>query len=232
MVDCDHCDAGLVLQGAGGLLIASMCACSACYECNSGYLYTAATGERNWEWAPCACLPIRRAAALITAAGIPSRYRSASLARSPTPEQLEGWSAAAALELGEPAWLYGPPGSGKTPLLVAGILAGSRRGREFHFLNWPELVAIGRLDSYSGANTAPYELATTVQGHVVIDDLCPLGRVADQRLLELVRRRYDHELPTSCASRLTPAALGAKLGGDLVSRLPGQPAELALPRGE
>jgi hypothetical protein len=209
---CD-CDNGLRFANLGGLVAVEPCPCGLCDKCDEGWIW-----DEGGTHA-CACLALHTAARLISQAHVPARYGACRLDTFPTAEgTLEAWGAASALAEGEPLWFHGKPRVGKTGLLIGGLFEGCRRGRRYLYASWIDVVGRLRLNAYE-IDAPNWERLVAWESHLVLDAIGPTGRLADGRLVEIVRRRSDRLLPISVASRLTPKSLNAKVGG-VIERLP------------
>jgi len=119
--------------------------------------------------------------------------------------------------------LGGPPGTGKTHLLVALTRALVERGVAAVIVNVPRLLLSFR-SSFHGAGPHRFdEMLDLLTGcdHLGLDDLGRERQTAwvQETLYLLVNARYEDRLPTSVTTNLDPDALRLRLGDPIVDRL-------------
>lgn len=237
MSGCTVCERGALFALTNGYYAPVPCDCVTCPRGRSMLAGWTDADPPNFpdcqdgptDAGPCRCYRAALATRLLREARIPARYARLRLDGFPTEAgSLEAWGAAAAVVEGEAAWLWGAGRVGKSGLLAGAIVLGCRAFRRFRYASWYEAVGALRLDNYDIDELA-WERWINYPGHLVIDDFASYeGRLPDRRLIELVRRRTDRLLPLSVSGRLTPAEVTARLGDDLVCRLPA-PTENAGP---
>lgn len=152
-------------------------------------------------------------------AGVPKRHLSSSL------ENFKG-----KIQPECPAFVHGPPGSGKTHLAVGylreRLLVNEYGGR---FVRAVDLFKLLRESFEDGSRTSERKILTTYGREtpfLVLDDLGSekVSEYVEQSLYDLIDTRYNDALPTLITSNLSPTQLAEHYrdhGERLVSRIAG-----------
>lgn len=178
---------------------------------------------------PCECRERDRAARIMEAAGIPRRYENCDFnnfncAWTGT-KNLSLWKALGAAQKfadeyipGNPGGLLfqGPPGIGKTHLLVALLRKFCDRGVNAIFLDYQELLRRIQNSYNSASRTTEYELLQPVLSTeiVAIDDLGNnrITEWVEDTVTYVVNHRYSQNLPTLFSANLSEHPMDGKEG--------------------
>lgn len=169
-------------------------------------------------------------------AGVPPRHSRSSFgsftANSPALEAAK--EACVSWPESDGSWLVlsGPPGVGKTHLLVAILRHASANGISGRYINLEELYSAGRA-AFSGVDSATYRatVSEAMKARLVCLDEVGSGRGTEFEvglLQEIVNHRYDHQLFTVFATnyRVGTGSDGSlegsgKIGSHSLSRILG-----------
>jgi DNA replication protein DnaC len=196
-----------------------------CDECSRASAESQKTWEREWRvfdfWAS-------------GDAGIPRRFRTRTRANwsrkgranERIGQAVDGYAAKLGdnLENGSGLVLLGPPGLGKTHLLVALVADALAAGVKARYAVWPDVLAAVKATYNLPRGVARPDILETLQADplLALDELAlkPSASEFDHGLLfELLDFRYREELPTLIASNVTADGLAGAVGERIADRL-------------
>lgn len=114
--------------------------------------------------------------------------------------------------------LRGPPGAGKTSLLVAALRAAWDRGDSVAFAD-AHLLGTARIQHAAGQGEAPYVERAMQAELLALDDLGQERQTQNNAVADVLLQRHAEDLPTWITTGEGFDALAAKYGGGVARRI-------------